>query len=53
MGIAIHRHSDNRSCGATTVVSNQSTVTADGLLVSVEPDENSHGGGALSSQANG
>lgn len=53
MGIAIHRHSDDRSCGATTVVSNQSTVTADGLLVSVEPDQNSHGGGALTSQANG
>ena len=47
MGIAIHRHGDDRSCGATTVVSNQSTVTADGSLVSVQPDEKSHGGGPL------
>lgn len=45
---AIHRNDDGRSCGATTVVSGQSTVYANSKLVSVDGDPNSHGGGALS-----
>ena len=43
----IHRHSDSRACGATTVVAGNSTVYANGLLVSVNEDPNDHGGGAL------
>ena len=45
---AVHRHSDLRVCGATTVVSGQSNVYANSLLISVNGDPNSHGGGALS-----
>ena len=45
---AVHRHSDSRACGATTVVSGQSNVYANNLLISVNGDPNSHGGGALS-----
>jgi len=44
---AIHRNTDSRSCGATTIVVGQSTVWANGLLVSVNGDPNSHGGGSL------
>jgi len=49
---AIHRNTDSRSCGATTVVSNQSTVFADGLLVAVNGDQNSHGAGGLIAACN-
>jgi hypothetical protein len=45
---AIHRNSDARVCGASTIVVGQSTVFANGLLVSVNGDPNSHGGGSLS-----
>ncbi len=48
----IHRHSDSRACGASTVVVGQSTVYANNLLVSVNGDPNSHGGGALSAGSN-
>lgn len=44
---AVHRHGDNRSCGATTVVAGQSTVFVEGKLFSVNGDPNSHGSGAL------
>lgn len=44
---AIHRHSDPRTCGATTVVTGNSTVFANGLLVAVNGDPNTHGGGDL------
>ena len=44
---AIHRNGDARACGATTIVTGQSTVFANGKLVSVNGDENSHGAGAL------
>tara|TARA_B100000287_G_scaffold117860_1_gene109744 strand:- start:1428 stop:1715 length:288 start_codon:yes stop_codon:yes gene_type:complete len=43
----IHRHGDTRACGATTIVSGQSTVFANEKLVAVNGDPNSHGGGAL------
>ena len=44
---AVHRHGDARVCGATTIVLGQSTVYANGLLVSVNGDINTHGAGAL------
>ncbi len=43
----IHRQDDLRACGATTVVSGQSTVFITGKLVSVEGDKNTDGGGDL------
>jgi len=45
---AIHRQDDSRTCGATTIVSGQSTVYAGGKLISVDGDNNTDGGGALS-----
>lgn len=44
---AVHRDTDPRSCGATTVVSGQSNVYANNLLIAVDGDPNSHGGGTL------
>jgi hypothetical protein len=44
---AVHRHSDARSCGATTVVSGQSNVFANSLLIAVNDDPNTHGNGKL------
>lgn len=52
MGNSIHRQDDSRTCGATTIVSGQSTVYAGGKLVSVHGDENSDGGGALTAATN-
>lgn len=52
MSISVHRNGDSRSCGASTVVSGQSTVFANGKLVSVNADPNSHGGGALRASCN-
>jgi hypothetical protein len=49
---AIHRDTDPRSCGATTIAQGQSTVYANNLLVSVNGDPNSHGGGELSAANN-
>ena len=48
----VHRNSDSRSCGATTTVVGQSTVFVNGLLVSVEGDPNTHGGGELDGSLN-
>lgn len=42
-----HRHDDLRSCGATTVVNGQGTVTVNGKLWAVDDDPNSHGSGGL------
>ena len=44
---AIHRNTDPRVCGASTVVVGQSTVFANSLLVSVNGDPNTHGSGDL------
>lgn len=44
---AAHRHGDSRTCGATTVVQNQSTVFVNGRLWAVKGDPNTHGGGNL------
>jgi len=49
---AVHRNTDSRACGATTVVSGQGNVYANNLLVSVDGDPNSHGGGSLSASCN-
>lgn len=42
-----HRNGDLRFCGATTIVTGQSTVRVNGQLWAVEGDKNSHGEGAL------
>ena len=52
MTIPIHRDTDPRVCGASTNVAGQSTVFANNLLVSVDGDPNSHGGGSLSAGSN-
>jgi hypothetical protein len=52
MSVAVHRDTDPRSCGATTIVSGQSNVYANNLLVSVDGDPNSHGGGELAAANN-
>jgi len=44
---AVHRDEDPRVCGAITVVTNQSSVYANGLLIAVHGDPNSHGAGGL------
>ena len=50
---AIHRHGDARVCGATTIVSGQDSVKANGKLVSVDGDLNTHGAGALTAGSKG
>jgi len=50
--IPVHRNTDDRKCGATTIVSGQSTVFVNNLLISVNGDENTHGGGAISAACN-
>jgi|TARA_S200002703_G_C3718150_1_gene220607 uncharacterized Zn-binding protein involved in type VI secretion len=52
MSIPIHRDTDSRVCGATTVVENQSSVFANGLLIATFGDPNSHGGGGLIAACN-
>jgi hypothetical protein len=42
-----HRQGDARTCGATTVVSGQSTTFVDGKLWAVEGDPNTHSAGGL------
>jgi len=42
-----HRHGDLRTCGATTIVSGQSSVFCNGKLWAVEGDPNTHGSGGL------
>jgi hypothetical protein len=49
---AIHRLTDPRTCGATTVVVGQGNVYANNLLVSVNGDPNTHGGGNLIAGSN-
>lgn len=43
----IHRQGDQRKCLATTIVVGQNNVYANGKLVSVDRDPNTHGGGSL------
>ena len=37
-----HRDTDSRFCGASTIVTNQSTVFCNGLLWAVEDDRDTH-----------
>ena len=46
----IHRDGDPRNCGATTIVTGQSSVYIGGKLIAVEGDQCTHGGGDLVSQ---
>ena len=48
---AVHRHGDARVCGATTIVSTNSTVFCNGELIAVNGNVNTHGAGALSAGA--
>ena len=52
MTIPIHRDTDARICGAATTVAGNSDVFANNLLVSVNNDPNSHGGGELIAHSN-
>ena len=52
MTIPVHRDGDARRCGATTIVSGQSTVFINNKLASVLGDENSHGSGQLLASTN-
>lgn len=52
MAIPIHRATDARICGATTIVTGQGNVFANGLLVSVYGDPNTHGNGNTVATAN-
>jgi len=52
MNVPVHRHSDSRSCGASTIVRGQSNVYVNNLLASVQGDPNSHGGGSLGATVN-
>jgi hypothetical protein len=44
---SVHRNTDSRACGATTVSAQSRNVFVNGLLWSINGDPNSHGGGAL------
>lgn len=48
----VHRDKDSRICGAKTTVVGQSTVFANGQLISVQGDTNTHGNGGLSASIN-
>lgn len=52
MNTPVHRHSDARVCGATTIVSGQSNVYVNNLLASVLGDANTHGNGKLTATIN-
>ena len=47
MPFGAHRDQDERTCGAQTIVVNQSTVFVNTLLWAVEGDPNDHGDGDL------
>ena len=52
MAIPVHRMTDLRVCEATTIVVGQGNVYANGLLVSVHGDPNTHGKGNTVATAN-
>jgi hypothetical protein len=43
---AVHRDTDARSCGASTIAENPNVYT-NGLLTAIDGNPNSHGGGEL------
>lgn len=47
-----HRDTDARVCGASTIVVGNYNVFCNSLLVSVDGDPNSHGGGNLKARNN-
>jgi hypothetical protein len=47
MPFKAHRDTDSRSCGAKTIVTNQSTVFVNNLLWAVKGDKNTDGNGGL------
>ena len=49
---AVHRDTDSRVCGATTVSAQGKNVFVNNLLWSIDQDPNSEGGGALSAATN-
>ena len=49
---AVHRNTDSRVCGASTTVVGQNTVYANGLLIAVKDDTNTHGAGGLNASVN-
>ena len=49
---AVHRHDDARVCGATTVVTGNTTVYANSKLIAIHGNANSHGAGALTAGSN-
>lgn len=49
---AVHRDTDSRACGASTVSAQSRNVYVNSLLWSIDGDPNSHGGGALSAATN-
>lgn len=49
---SVHRNTDSRTCGASTVVAGNTNVYANNLLVSVNGDPNSHGSGNLVAACN-
>jgi len=50
--LPVHRKTDSRACGAETGTGmNQGTVFANNLLVASHGDVNTHGGGALTANA--
>lgn len=52
MNTPVHRNTDSRSCGASTIVKGQSTVYVNNLLVSVQDDPDTHSGGGLLANTN-
>jgi hypothetical protein len=52
MNIPVHRNTDSRACGATTIVSGQANVYVNTLLASVQGDRASHGAGELGATIN-
>ena len=49
---AVHRNTDSRACGATTVSAQGKNVYVNSLLWSIDGDPNSHGSGSLSAATN-
>lgn len=50
MSIPVHRNGDSRSCGASNIVVGQNFVYANGRLISVDGDPDSHGAGNLNAR---
>jgi uncharacterized Zn-binding protein involved in type VI secretion len=49
---AVHRDTDSRACGASTVSAQSRNVYVNNLLWSIDGDPNSHGAGNISAAVN-